>query len=100
MRTAVVHPVHGLVLRGVKEAADAGFIVPVLVGPKAKIDSSAEAEGLDLGRYECVYTEHSHEAAARAVALDPPQRVGCALGQISATGRLGRAHGKGAIYRI
>ncbi len=69
MRTAVVHPVDGLVLRGAKEAADAGFIVPVLVGPKAKIDASAEAEGLDLSLYECVYTEHSHEAAERAVAL-------------------------------
>ncbi|MGH8592634.1 MAG: hypothetical protein ACREV3_01895 [Gammaproteobacteria bacterium] len=39
MRTAVVHLVHGLMLRATrtKEAADAGFIVPVLVGPKAKI---------------------------------------------------------------
>ncbi len=69
MRTAVVHPVDGLALRGAKEAADAGFIVPVWVGPKAKIDASAEAEELDLAPYECVYTEHSHEAAARTVAL-------------------------------
>ncbi|MDQ3565314.1 MAG: hypothetical protein M3436_14665 [Pseudomonadota bacterium] len=69
MRTAVVHPVHALVLRWAKEAADAGLYRAGVVGPKAKIDASAEAEGLDLGAYDCVYTQHSHEAAARAVSL-------------------------------
>ncbi len=54
MRTVVVHPVHGLVLRGRKEATDAGFIVPVLVGPKAEINASAEAEALDRSPYESV----------------------------------------------
>ncbi|MDQ3773638.1 MAG: hypothetical protein M3461_04310 [Pseudomonadota bacterium] len=44
---------HGLVLRGAKKATDAGVIVPVLVGPKAKINASAEAKGLDLSAYEC-----------------------------------------------
>jgi len=38
-------------------------------GWPAKINRSAEAEGLDLSPYEAVYTEHSHEAAAHAVKL-------------------------------
>jgi phosphate acetyltransferase/phosphate butyryltransferase len=44
-------------------------MVPVLVGPEARIRAAAEAEGIDLSPYELVPTRHSHEAAARAVAL-------------------------------
>ncbi len=69
LRTAVVHPVDGRSLRGAVEAAEAGLIVPVLVGPEAKIRAAAAAEGIDLAPYELVPTRHSQEAAATAVAL-------------------------------
>jgi phosphate acetyltransferase/phosphate butyryltransferase len=69
IRTAVVHPVDGNSLAGAVDAAQAGLIVPVLVGPEARIRDAAQAAGVDLAGYELVPTEHSHEAAARAVAL-------------------------------
>jgi phosphotransacetylase len=67
--TAVVHPVDRNSLLGAVDAARAGLIVPVLVGPEAKIRAAAEAESVDLAPYRLVPTRHSHEAAERAVAM-------------------------------
>ena len=66
---AVVHPCDRDSLRGPVEAAERGLIVPVLVGPEAKIRAVAEAEQIDLHPYEIVSVEHSHAAAAKAVAM-------------------------------
>jgi phosphotransacetylase/acyl dehydratase len=68
-RTAVVHPVDGNSLRGAVDAAEADLVIPVFVGPAAKIRAAAAAEGIDLSPYELISTLHSHEAAATAVAL-------------------------------
>jgi phosphate acetyltransferase len=67
--TAVVHPCDRDSLLGPIEAAKRGLIVPVLVGPEAKIRAVASAEGVDLSPYKIVSTEHSHAAAERAVAM-------------------------------
>ena len=69
IRTAVVHPVDGNSLQGAIDAAQLNLMIPVLVGPAAKIRAVAEADGIDLSPYELIPTAHSHEAAARAVAL-------------------------------
>jgi phosphotransacetylase/acyl dehydratase len=69
IRMGVVHPVDGNSLRGAIDAAQEGLIVPVLIGPEARIRLAADAEKIDLSPYELVPTEHSHEAAAKAVAL-------------------------------
>ena len=69
IRTAVVHPVDRQVLLGVVAAAEAGLIVPTLVGPEHKIRAAARQQELDIGSYPLVATEHSHAAAATAVAL-------------------------------
>jgi len=69
VRCAVVHPCDRDSLLGALEAARRGLIVPVLVGPEAKIRSVAEAHGADLTGITIIGTEHSHEAAARAVQL-------------------------------
>jgi phosphate acetyltransferase/phosphate butyryltransferase len=69
LRMAVVHPVDGNSLRGAIDAAQAALITPVLIGPEGKIRSAAAAEKIDLASYELVPTEHSREAAAKAVAL-------------------------------
>jgi phosphate acetyltransferase/phosphate butyryltransferase len=69
MRAAVVHPCDALSLSGALEAAAQGMIVPVLVGPRAKIAAAAEAAGLSLAGIEVIDTPHSHAAAAAAVAL-------------------------------
>src|SRR3546814_9426786 len=69
IRTAVVHPVDAPSLLGAVEAAKAGLILPVLVGPEAKIRAAAAQAALDLAPYEIVPTEHSDAAAAAAVAM-------------------------------
>jgi phosphate acetyltransferase len=75
LRTAVVHPVDALALQGAIEAARARLIVPVLVGPEPRIRAAARRASVDLTAYECVWTEHSHAAAAAAVALAAERKV-------------------------
>jgi len=67
--TAVVHPCDQDSLLGPLESARRGLIVPVLVGPEAKIRAVAQAAGADLSGMRIVNTEHSHEAAKKAVAM-------------------------------
>src|ERR1022692_2089996 len=68
LRTAVVHPVDALALLDAIEAAKAGLITPVFIGPGSKIRAAAQQAALDLSPWEIVNTEHSHAAAERAVA--------------------------------
>ena len=67
--TAVVHPCEQSALAGAIDAGAKGLITPILVGPAAKIDEVAKANGIDLGRTRVVDVPHSHAAAARAVEL-------------------------------
>ena len=66
---AVVHPCDKESLLGVVAATQADLIVPTLIGPKAKILSVAEQQGVDLSGVAIIDVEHSHAAAAEAVAL-------------------------------
>lgn len=66
---AVAHPCDPESLRGPIQAAEAGLIIPVLVGPEAKIRSVAEQEGIDLHNFRIVDVPHSHASAETAVAL-------------------------------
>ena len=67
--TAVAHPCDDSSLSGAVEAAEAGIIVPILVGPADRIRAAAEKGGLNIGSYEIVEAPHSHAAAAEAVEL-------------------------------
>ena len=67
--TAVVHPCDRASLEGAIRAAEAHLISPLLVGPEARIRSTAAAERLDIAGYDIIDVEHSHAAAAKAVAL-------------------------------
>jgi phosphate acetyltransferase len=67
--TLVVHPCDESSLRGVVEAAGAGLIKPILVGPAAKIRDVAFKHGINVDGYEIVDAPHSEAAAARAVEL-------------------------------
>jgi phosphate acetyltransferase len=69
VKTVVVHPCDESSLRGAVEAAEAGIIVPILVGPAAKIAATARACRLDISKFEIVDTPHSAAAAAKGVAL-------------------------------
>ncbi len=68
-KTIVVHPCDETSLRGAIDAAEAGLIVPVLVGPAAKVKNVAREHGIDIGKYELVDVAHSDAAAAKAVEL-------------------------------
>lgn len=67
--TAVAHPCEATALSGAVEAAAQGLIDPILVGPAAKLEATARAAGIDLGRLRIVDVPHSHAAAAKAVEL-------------------------------
>src|SRR4051794_9316516 len=66
---AVVHPCDASSLEGAVEAARAGIIPPVPVGPGHKMEAGARAAGLDIARLELVDVPYSHAAAAKAVEL-------------------------------
>ncbi len=66
---AVAHPCDAESLRGSIQAAEAGLVIPILVGPEAKIRSVAAEQGLDLKNYRIIDVQHSHAAAEAAVAL-------------------------------
>jgi phosphate acetyltransferase len=67
--TIIVHPCDETSLRGALDAAEAGIIKPILVGPAAKIAGTARQFGLDISRYQVVDAPHSEAAAARGVQL-------------------------------
>ena len=69
LKVAVVHPVDIFSLSGAIEAAKAGIITPILVGPEAKIRKVAEDAHIDLSPYVIFPTQHSHAAAAAAVEM-------------------------------
>jgi len=67
--TAVAHPAEESALAGAMEAGEKGLIVPILVGPEAKLREIAMKAGIDLRNTRIVDVPHSHAAAAKAVAL-------------------------------
>ena len=67
--TVVAHPCDETSLRGAIEAAEAGIIVPIFVGPAEKIAAVAQRHGLDISRFQVVDAPHSDAAAAMAVQL-------------------------------
>ncbi|MCB1972258.1 MAG: hypothetical protein KDG54_17805, partial [Geminicoccaceae bacterium] len=65
----VAHPCDKTSLQGPLDAARAGIVKPVLVGPQARIVDIAKKNGIDIDGIEIVDTPHSHASAARAVEL-------------------------------
>ena len=66
---AVAHPCEASALEGAVDAARAGIIIPILVGPEARIRATAEEAGLDISAFQLVDAPHSHGSAAKAVEL-------------------------------
>lgn len=69
VRTAIVHPCDAVSLGGAMEAFRMRLIVPVLIGPAAKIAAAAVQAGEDLTGIEIIATDHSHAAADTACGL-------------------------------
>ncbi|MDR3511704.1 MAG: bifunctional enoyl-CoA hydratase/phosphate acetyltransferase [Caulobacteraceae bacterium] len=69
MPTAIAHPCDASAIGAAVEAAQAGLITPILVGPKAKILKAAEDAKVDISAFRLIDVPHSAAAAAEAVAL-------------------------------
>jgi len=67
--TAVAHPCSAAAIAAAVDAAEAGLIAPILIGPEARIRKAAEEAGKDITCFNRVDAAHSHDAAAKAVAL-------------------------------
>ena len=69
IRVAVVHPCDSTSLSAAVDARARGIIEPILVAPREKIERIARENKLDLAGIAIEDAAHSHDAAARAVAL-------------------------------
>jgi phosphate acetyltransferase len=67
--TAVAYPLDAAALAGAIDAAKLGLILPILVGPRQRIEATALAADIDISPYEIVDVALSHDAAEAAVAL-------------------------------
>ena len=67
--TAVVHPCDEMSLAGAMEAHRLGLIAATLVAPEARLRALAAKHGIDIAGVPLVASDHSHDSAARAVAL-------------------------------
>jgi len=66
---AVAHPCDESSLGAALASAEHGLLLPILVGPEAKIRAVAEENGFDLSGLRIEDVAHSHAAAARSVQL-------------------------------
>jgi phosphate acetyltransferase len=67
--TAVVYPVDAASLLAALDAASTGLIVPVLIGPAARIQTVAKAAGKDITAFRLIDAADGRAAAEQAVAL-------------------------------
>ena len=77
--TAVAHPCDESSLAGAADAAKIGLIVPILVGPKARIKAAADKAGIKISGFELVDTQHSHASAQEAVRLVRESKAECLM---------------------
>ncbi len=73
---AIVHPIDALSLLAAVDAAKAGFMLPVLIGPAARIRAVAREVSVDITPYRLVDTVAAAASAATAVALARSGEVG------------------------
>ena len=69
VRCAMVHPCDHASLEGIIAAAQHQLVIPVLIGPKAKIEAVAAEHGFDISGFELIDEPFSHAAAERAAIM-------------------------------
>jgi len=69
MTTAIAYPCDANAIGAAVEAAQAGLIAPILVGPKAKIEAAAREARVEIASYRQLDAPDSVGAAVAAVAL-------------------------------
>jgi phosphate acetyltransferase len=67
--TAIAHPCDEASLGSAVEAAKLRLIIPILIGPTARVRDAAARAGLDIGPTELIDAAHSEDAAEKAVGL-------------------------------
>ncbi len=67
LHAGVINPIHEKIIIAVHEAVQAGFIEPILIGPKARILHAASLANLDVSSYEIIDIEHSHVAIKKSI---------------------------------
>ncbi len=67
--TAVAHPCDEVSIGGAVEARKLRLIEPILVGPASRLRDVAARHAIDIADLPIVDAEHSHDSAAKAVAL-------------------------------
>jgi phosphate acetyltransferase len=75
IKTAIVYPVQGEVIEAVADAAKENLIIPVLIGPHAKILAAAQAANIDIAAWELIDTGDARMAASKAVELAAAGKV-------------------------
>jgi phosphate acetyltransferase len=73
--TAVAHPCDEVSLGGAVEARKLHLIEPILVGPPQRMHDVASRHGIDIADVRIVASEHSHDSAAKAVAMVQERRA-------------------------
>src|SRR4029079_11553320 len=91
---AVVHPCDESSLRAAVDAAHEGLIIPILVGPEARIRRVAAAHKLDLSGLSIVDAPHSEAAAETGVRLAREGKVEALMKGILHTDGVMRAVGQ------
>ena len=69
LRAAVVHPCSDRAIAAAVEAYDEHLFVPVLVGPRERIEEAAANAGVSIEGLELIDAPHSHAAAQMAAAM-------------------------------
>ena len=77
--TAVAHPCDESSLTAAVDAAKAGLITPILVGPRARIEAVAKEHGISISGFELIDAPHSVASAAEAVKLVRAGRAECLM---------------------
>ncbi len=72
---AFVHPCDINSLQAALSVRDTGFMVPVLIGPEARLRAMIDQHSLRLGNTRIMNVPHSHAAAARGVELARNEEV-------------------------
>lgn len=67
--TAIAYPCDAASLKGAVAAADLGLLAPILVGPRKRIEATADQFGTDISRYELYDSPQSQAAAEDSVKL-------------------------------
>lgn len=80
IRMGVVHPVSSICISGVIHGAEAGLIIPTLIGPEARIRQAAEEGNYDISQFDVIDTEHSAAAAMKAVEMARSCEVDALMG--------------------